>query len=102
MRVHTLEITIQRRFGDTWPVVANRFMSGEAAPTRREGILGPGLASLSGAEPGETGEILGRAVFREEVLRTFNESLAVAEDDRLHVLLHVEDKELRKERWERL
>jgi hypothetical protein len=102
MHVHTLEITIQRRFDDSWPVVAQRFTSGEAAPTRREGILGLDLAGLSDAGPAETGEILGRAVFRDEVLRTFNESLAIAEDDRLHVLLHVEDKELRKERWERL
>ena len=102
MQVHTLEITVQRRFGDQWPVVAQRFTSGEAAPTRREAVLDLDLEELNRSGPQESGEILGRAVFRDEVLRTFNESLALSAADHLHVLLHVEDRELRKERWERL
>ena len=100
--MHTLEITIQRRLGDAWPVVAQRFTSGEAAPTRREGVLGLDLEELNRAGPSESGEIMGRAVFHDEVLRTFNECLALSATDHLHVLLHVEDRELRKERWERL
>ena len=100
--MHTLEITIQRRLGDTWPVVAQRFTSGEAVPTRREGVLGLDLEELNRSRIDETGEIMGRAVFHDEVLRTFNECLALSATDHLHVLLHVEDRELRKERWERL
>ncbi|MGO9207504.1 MAG: CHAT domain-containing protein, partial [Candidatus Limnocylindrales bacterium] len=100
--MHTLEITIQRRLGDAWPVVAQRFTSGEAAPTRREGVLGLDLEELNRSGPSESGETMGRAVFHDEVLRTFNECLALSATDHLHVLLHVEDRELRKERWERL
>ena len=99
----TFEITIQRKSGDTWPVVVEQSASGVFLPVRKEGTLQldrEGLL-LSQPDPKAYGTILGQAVFRDDVRDAFVQAVTKS-DDCLHVLLFVEDAELRTLRWERL
>jgi WD40 repeat protein len=99
----TFEITIQRKAGETWPVVVEQSASGVFLPVRTEGTLEldrEGLL-LTQLDPKDYGTILGQAVFRDDVRDAFVQAVTKS-DDRLHVLLFVEDAELRTLRWERL
>jgi hypothetical protein len=103
--MNTLEITVQRREGNGWPVVVEQSGSGVFLPVRHEGLLQVDIEFktqlLQSILPKEYGTLLGQAVFRGEVCAAFVQALAKS-DDRLHVLLSVEDVELRSLRWELL
>src|SRR5438270_6584411 len=103
----TFALTVQRRTGADWQVIAETLAGGDALRVRAQSTLRmsePGdpaaLATLM-AHPRAYGEGLGRAVFQEEVRDAFAGAEARSRD-RLHVLLFVEDRELQLLRWERL
>src|SRR4051794_10705637 len=102
----TLEIRIERKQDDGWPVVVERTSSGDAYGLRAEGLLRldpEAERALSTADPKAYGTVLGQALFRDQIMRVFTEGRAKAtNDDRLRVLLTVEDEDLRGLRWERL
>src|SRR5215216_1000084 len=104
----TFEITIERKSGDRWPVVVERTSPGASLRLRTEGtlLLGPEAerALLAAViEPKAYGTVLGQVLFRDQVRDAFVGARAeTAGDDRLRVLLTVEDEGLRPLRWERL
>lgn len=104
----TFEITIERKGEAGWPIVVERASPGAALRLRAEGMLlfGPetDAALLAAAlKPRTYGEILGQALFRDNIRDAFQQARAeTADDDRLLVLLTVEDPALRAHRWERL
>jgi hypothetical protein len=104
----TFELIIERKAEAGWPVVAERTSPGAVLRLRAEGtlLLGPETeaALLAAAiEPRVYGEALGQALFRDEIRDAFVSAQAeTIEDDRLRVLLTVEDPGLRRYRWERL
>jgi WD40 repeat protein/energy-coupling factor transporter ATP-binding protein EcfA2 len=97
-----LEISLQRKTENAWPVVANLTSSGKFLPIRRESMLELDPQSLHGLEfdPLEYGTLLGKALFVEDIRDTFAQALARGE--RLRVLLTVEAPELRTLDWHRL
>jgi WD40 repeat protein len=105
--MNTFEITLQRQSGNTWPIVVEQSAAGVFLPVRYEGVLQVDLeefkaqlrTSLTSAR--EYGTLLGQALFRDEIRDAFLQALAKSED-RLHVLLFVEDADLKVLRWERL
>jgi hypothetical protein len=104
----TFEITIERKTDAGWPVVVERTSPGAALRLRAEGALALGTeaesALLAAAlEPRTYGAILGEALFRDDVRDAFARARTeTTGDDRLRVLLTVEDDNLRPLRWERL
>ncbi len=104
----TFEITIERKTEAGWPIVVERTSPGAVLRLRTEGmlLLGPESdAALLAAtlDPRAYGEILGQALFRDDVRDAFTRARAeTTDDDRLRVLLTVEDPDLRAYRWERL
>ncbi len=65
MSGHILEITIQRKRADHWPVVAEYSETGNFLSTRREGQLYLDLNDLrSQATPQDYGTMLGQSLFR--------------------------------------
>ncbi|HZZ80220.1 MAG TPA: CHAT domain-containing protein [Gemmataceae bacterium] len=109
--MNTFEITIQRRNRENWPVVVEQSTAGVFLPVRAEGILQAGMAEFqaqlnSQCTPREYGEFLGKALFCNDVRDAFVQAVGKCNlnnsDDRLHVLLFVEDTELRTLRWEQL
>jgi hypothetical protein len=104
--MNTIEITVQRKSGDAWPVVAEQSAAGVFLPVRNEHVLQVNLedfkAQLYAATSAkEYGTLLGQALFREEIGGAFQKALAKS-DDRLHVLLFIEAADLKALRWERL
>jgi WD40 repeat protein/energy-coupling factor transporter ATP-binding protein EcfA2 len=100
--MNSFEITVQRKLGAFWPVVVEQGASGVFLPVRHEGNLQLDLVELtSQSTPREYGDLLGKALFRDEVRDAFIQALARS-DDRVHVLLFIEDTDLRTLRWERL
>src|SRR5262245_27877626 len=99
--MHTFEITVQRRSGDRWHVVAEQGTGGLTMPVRIEGELTLDLEGFKPAPPEEYGSLLGRALFRDGIRDAFSRAVARSED-LLHVLLFVEADDLRTLRWERL
>jgi hypothetical protein len=100
--MQTFEITIQRKSGEEWPVVAQQSASGLFLPVRHEGTLRLDLVELNRqTTPKDYGTLLGQVLFRDQVMVAFSQAL-IKSDDRLHILLFVEDAELRALRWERL
>ncbi|MEH2053289.1 nSTAND1 domain-containing NTPase [Nostoc sp.] len=106
--MNTFEITIQRKSGDTWPVVVEHSQPGILLPLRSEGNLCltaedlQRLTSLLG-QVKDYGTLLGKALLRDEVRDGFVRALSQNQET-LRVLLFIEapDKELRTLRWERL
>src|SRR5215218_7123205 len=104
----TFEITIARGTEQEWPVVVERTSPGASLRLRVEGtlVLGPEAerALLAAViEPKAYGTVLGRALFHEQVRDALARARAeTAADDRLRILLTVEDEGLRPLRWERL
>ncbi|MEH1819141.1 MAG: SUMF1/EgtB/PvdO family nonheme iron enzyme [Nostoc sp.] len=106
--MNTFEITIQRKSGDRWPIVAEHSRPGELLPIRSEGtlVITPEdvqqLISLL-ARPKDYGEVLGKALFQGQIRDAFVSALRESEDS-LRVLLFIEaaDSELKFWRWERL
>jgi energy-coupling factor transporter ATP-binding protein EcfA2 len=111
------EITIQRRVGDAWPVVA-RYQPGAGALTQWSwGKLHLDLDKLALLQPKdkEYGLRLGKALFRQEIQegeresvqedirRAFSKAMAQASKaEPLRVLLIVEDDALRRVHWGQL
>src|SRR5438105_1928489 len=100
--MYTLEITLQRREGNNWPVVAQRNRPEALMPVRDEGYLQLDQEELlSQTTPKDYGVALGKALFRDDVRDAFV-AARTESDGRLRVLLSVEDVGLRTLRWERL
>jgi WD40 repeat protein/energy-coupling factor transporter ATP-binding protein EcfA2 len=101
-RVDTLEITIQHKRGNAWPVVIEHGRSGVFLPVRSEGVLHLDQTELlAQVTPRDYGTLLGQAFFRDEIRDAFVRALANSGED-LRVLLYVEADDLRTLRWERL
>ncbi|BBD60981.1 WD-40 repeat-containing protein [Nostoc sp. HK-01] len=106
--MNTFEIIIQRKSGDSWPIVVEYSRPGILLPLRAEGNLQltetdlQQLLSLQG-QPQKYGTFLGKALFQDEIRDAFTAAIRES-DDCLRVLLFIEavDKELRTLRWERL
>ncbi|MBD2494307.1 SUMF1/EgtB/PvdO family nonheme iron enzyme [Nostoc sp. FACHB-280] len=106
--MNTFEITIQRKSGDRWPIVAEHSRPGELLPIRSEGTLVvtledvQQLTSLLG-RPKDYGTVLGKALFQGQIRDAFVSALRESENP-LRVLLFLEaaDSELKFWRWERL
>jgi len=106
--MNTFEIIIQRKSGDSWPIVVEYSRSGILLPLRAEGNLQltevdfQQQISLLG-QPHKYGTLLGKALFQDEIRDAFTAAVRESEDC-LRVLLFIEagDKELRTLRWERL
>ena len=104
--MNTIEITVQRKSGNSWPIVAEQTAVGVFLPIRDEGVLQVNLEVFKtqlNSQPSakEYGTLLGQALFRHGIRHAFEKALTKA-DERLHVLLFVEDDELKALRWERL
>src|SRR5215471_2796785 len=104
--MNTFEITVQRKSGNTWPIVVEQSAAGVFLPVRNEGVLQADLAEFQAQLDSQTsareyGTLLGQALFRDEVRDAFVQALAKS-DARLHVLLFIEAAELKGLRWERL
>ena len=98
----TFQITIERRSGNAWPVVAEYGRPGAFLPIRNEGILRLDQVALTAqGSPRDYGTFLGQALFRDDVRDAFVRARAES-DDNLRVLLFVEADDLRVLRWERL
>jgi hypothetical protein len=103
-----LEITVQWKRGDkwkrgdSWTVIVEQTMPGSFLPVRSEGLLQLKLTELlAQVSPRSYGTVLGEALFCGDVRDAFVRARDASED-RLYVLLCVEDRELRTLRWERL
>jgi hypothetical protein len=101
MVTHLFEITIQNGSGGRWPVVTERTAPGAILPVRTEGIIRLDKEALVVADPDEYGVQLGQALFQGAIRDAFQKAREKG-DTGLHVLLCVEDKDLRLLRWERL
>lgn len=100
--MHSFEITVWPRSGDSWPVRVKQSAMGDFLPVSRQGELRLDLEELrSEPDPESYGLVLGRALFREPIGKAFQTALANA-DPRLHVLLNIGDNELGQLHWERL
>jgi hypothetical protein len=93
-----LEITVQRRKGDGYPVIAEHHRQGSFLPIRSEGSFSL-LREPSSPLPQAYGTALGRALFRDDIRDALK---AVGNDEAggARVLLHVEAEELSTWRWE--
>jgi CHAT domain len=100
--VPALEITLQRRTDDGWPVVAE-WTSADGYPAREEGLLRLALERLTTeGNPRSYGATLGEALWGVVKVRLLFERALEKADDRLHVFLVVEAPDLKTLRWERL
>jgi WD40 repeat protein len=99
--MHTLEITIQRRLGNIWPVVVEYTLPGSSLQQRAEGKLALDLDQMNAVSREDYGETLGKALFKEEIAMALKRAQP-ADNELLHVLLFVEADELKPLRWERL
>src|SRR5262245_29908269 len=101
-----LEITIQRKAGNVWPVVLEQRRGGGFLTVRTEGDLSFNAKKQReliklGLDPLAYGSVLGQALFRETVRDAFVSALAENQGD-LRLLLVVEDPDLKVLYWERL
>ncbi len=97
----TLELTIQRKTDDGWPLIAEQIRPG-FLPIRSEGLLALDQRMLLRAvTPRAYGTLLGEALFQGPIRDAFVRALAESNED-MRVLLFVETDELRVLRWERL
>ncbi|MEM7032507.1 MAG: CHAT domain-containing protein, partial [Chloroflexota bacterium] len=110
--MHTLEITIQRKTEQGWPVVVEQNRSGDFLPIRREDVMNldeetqTDLISLGELNPLSYGTILGEALFSGKILRAYTDALAqikeTGDQDQLHIFLSIEDPDFYHFRWGRL
>ncbi len=99
--MHTFEITIQRKSGESRPVVAEQSEAGAFLPVRDEGTLQLGLVEVrSRSTDRDYGTVLGKALFRDDICDGFVQALGKNRGP-LHVLLFVKNPELRELHWER-
>lgn len=99
--MHRFRITIWPFSAGEWPVVAEHF------PPTGHAVSVPGAFRLNQTElltqvtPRDYGLVLGRGLFREQILELFVSALATS-GGRLHVQLLIEDRQLRSIKWQRL
>jgi WD40 repeat protein len=101
----TFEIVIQRKTGPNWPVIGIQTRPGEFLSVRSEGAFEVNFTTLNACLlPREYGTLLGKGLFRDEIRDAFTRALTQAREagEALHLLLTVEDVELRCLHWERL
>ena len=100
------EITVQRQAVGTWPVVVRYQPSSGELTQWRWGRLALDLNDMVALFHSEKqyGELLGRALFREEIREAFVHAVAAVTsvDESLRVLLIVEADDLRHLHWEQL
>ncbi|MBD2494311.1 SUMF1/EgtB/PvdO family nonheme iron enzyme [Nostoc sp. FACHB-280] len=110
--MNIFEITIQRKYQDSWPVVVEHTKPGQFVPIRNQGILEindddiAALRALTG-QPEKYGAALGKALFHNDIRDAFVKALATVGDgenknNHLHVLLNIEADDLKELRWEKL
>jgi WD40 repeat protein/energy-coupling factor transporter ATP-binding protein EcfA2 len=119
--MNIFEITIGRKYKDSWFVVVEHNRPGQL-PIRSEGALKfkpinkdifDELGELLWNPTTQYGEMLGKALFYDEVRDAFASALATISYNEtsnsdnnnpncLHILLQIEDEELRQLRWEKL
>ncbi|BCL39606.1 CHAT domain-containing protein [Nostoc sp. MS1] len=111
--MNIFEITIQRKYQDSWPVVVQHTKLGQLVPISRQGILNinseddlVALRTLS-SQPRKYGTILGKILFNDGIRDAFIQALASLEDSKntekyLHVLLYVEANDLKELQWQKL
>jgi hypothetical protein len=92
-----LEITIQRRVGGGWPVVAERHRFGTVLSLRSEGRLE--LDEPSNSSPRVYGTRLGQALLRDAIRDSFVQARS-EQPDGVRVLLFIEADDLKSWRWE--
>ena len=93
-----LEITVQRRKGNNYPVIAEHHRVGSFLALRSEGFFAL-LAEPCSPTPRAYGTVLGQALFQAEI----RDALKAAQADvsgSTRILLYVESEELRSWRWE--
>ncbi|MGF2040561.1 MAG: eIF2A-related protein [Nostoc sp. CmiVER01] len=109
--MNIFEITIQRKYQDSWPVVVEHTKPGQFVPIRNQGILeiNDDIAALRAliGQPDKYGAALGKALFHNDIRDAFSKALATLEDAKdgnnyLHVLLYIEADDLKKLHWEKL
>src|ERR1700738_2092636 len=93
-----IEITIQRRLGEAWPVVAEWHRVGSLLPVRYEGWLEIG-AEPDGSEARRYGTALGEVLFRGAIRDALSQARSGGTDG-TRVLLFVEAEQLKSWRWE--
>ncbi|MEH1819145.1 MAG: SUMF1/EgtB/PvdO family nonheme iron enzyme [Nostoc sp.] len=111
--MNIFEITIQRKYQDSWPVVVEHTKPGQLVPIRRQGILNINseddlviLRALS-SQPRKYGTILGKTLFNDGIRDAFIQALTSLEDSKntekyLHVLLYIEADDLKELQWQKL
>ncbi len=101
----TFKITLCTGPAGHWPVIVDWAAQDTSRKVRRSGILELDLRALKEVQDTAYGDVLGKALFHDDVLVTFTAALTQARADRdgpLHVLLAVEAEDLEVLRWERL
>ena len=93
----TLEITIQRRLEDAWPVIAEHHRAGTLLPVRSEGRLK--LDEPSSPVPHTYGRALGKGLFQESIRDAFVRARSEG-PDATRVWVFVEAEELKTWRWQ--
>ena len=79
--MHVFEITVQRKDGDTWPVVAEYSPPQGQLPVRSTGRLFVDVEQLlREPTPLDYGTFLGRALFRDDVRDSFVRALSQSQD----------------------
>ena len=100
--MHTLQITVQRKVGEVWPVVAEQTAPGQFLPMRNEGLLRLDVDALRvQPTPLAYGTALGEAIFSGPLHSAFLQALA-ASGNALRVLLCVEADDLKSLHWQML
>lgn len=99
--MNILEITVQRKVDDGWPVVVSDRRN-DSLHMRVVGRLQVDERDLlQGVDPQGYGEALGKALFQDDVRDAFVSALSAA-DEHLRVALFVEADDLKALRWERI
>jgi len=100
--MHMFRITLRPKVGPAWPVLAEQWAAGSADAGRDDGEFALDPVELLQHEPGrEYGEVLGRGLFRSDILEAFVAALARS-GDCLHVQMFVDAPDLRAIRWQYL
>ncbi len=80
--MNTLEITIQRKVGDSWPVIAEQSRPGNFLPVRSEGLLTIDQEQLlAQLDLTHYGTQLGQALFNNGIRDAFTRALADSNND---------------------
>jgi tetratricopeptide (TPR) repeat protein len=105
-QLNTFEITIQRKAGQSWPLVIRHNPGEHALALWSRGELEFDPKKLEGLSPTsrEFGQSLGKALFQDDIRDAFVRAVAEAKSagEALRMLLFVEAEDLRTLHWEQL